>query len=131
MGLDMYILSLPEGMDARSRSRRWDSATEEVYWRKANAIHGWFVHNVQNDVDQCQWARIRKSDIKKLIDACNYVLNGGEGWEDVLPPTQGFFFGSYGYDSDYVDDIEFTQKKLTELLERWNPRKYYYYHSSW
>lgn len=29
--------------------------TEEVgYWRKANAIHGWFVDNVQKGNDDCK-----------------------------------------------------------------------------
>jgi hypothetical protein len=28
--------------------------TTVAYWRKANAIHSWFVQNVQDGVDECQ-----------------------------------------------------------------------------
>jgi hypothetical protein len=44
-----------------------------AYWRKANAIHKWFVDNIQDGVDDCKEYYININDIKKLIDVCKQV----------------------------------------------------------
>lgn len=43
------------------------------YWRKANAIHNWFVNNVQEGVDDCKeyWVSIEK--LQELLDLCKKV----------------------------------------------------------
>lgn len=39
----------------------FNSIAEDVgYWRKANAIHAWFVKNVQGGVDNCQSHEVSK-----------------------------------------------------------------------
>jgi hypothetical protein len=40
------------------------------YWRKANAIHGWFVRELADGVDECQRIRVTRSDLKTLRDVC-------------------------------------------------------------
>lgn len=47
--------------------------TEVGYWRKANAIHQWFVENVQYGEDNCHRYRVEKSDIEKLLETCKKV----------------------------------------------------------
>ena len=43
-----------DGLDMMLCHQNDDETHEEVgYWRKANAIHGWFVRNVQNGKDDC------------------------------------------------------------------------------
>jgi hypothetical protein len=32
------------------------------YWRKANAIHGWFINNVADGVDECQEIHLAESN---------------------------------------------------------------------
>jgi len=75
---------------------------EVAYWRKANAIHGWFVENVQGGVDDCDYHReVTKKDLENLRDTClkvltesilingivknGKVLENGE-WHDILEP---------------------------------------------
>ncbi len=57
------------------KSERISEITEQVaYWRKANAIHKWFVHNVQKGVDDCREYRVERSQLQALKDACDKVL---------------------------------------------------------
>ena len=45
------------------------------YWRKANAVHKWFVDHVQNGEDDCAYHReVKKEDLEDLRDACEKVL---------------------------------------------------------
>lgn len=51
---------------------------EVAYWRKANAIHNWFVKNVQDGVDECQNSYVSAEQLKELLDTCKAVLKGSE-----------------------------------------------------
>jgi len=52
------------------------SITEQVaYWRKANAIHAWFVENVQDGVDECQRTYVSREDLEELLDVVTRVLD--------------------------------------------------------
>ena len=42
--------------------------TDVAYWRKANAIHNWFVENVQNGNDDCGRYPVSEDQIKDLFD---------------------------------------------------------------
>lgn len=45
------------------------------YWRKANAVHKWFVDHVQGGVDDCAYHNeVTKKDLEDLRDACEKVL---------------------------------------------------------
>lgn len=48
---------------------------EVAYWRKANAIHKWFVDNVQDGIDDCGYYEISKEKIQELRQVCTKVLN--------------------------------------------------------
>ena len=91
---------------------------EVYYWRKANAIHKWFVDNIQNGIDNCEYHRpVTKEDLLKLSEVCEKVLSNHELAKELLPAMPGFFFGSYEYDEDYFEYVEETAelcKKLTE-----------------
>ena len=43
------------------------------YWRKANAIHKWFVENVQDDNDDCGYYEVSKKQLEELLEVCNTV----------------------------------------------------------
>lgn len=122
----------------------WLRTHEEVgYWRKANAIHNWFVENVQDGVDDCCYHReVTAEDLCDLLDVCMEVLNSCEvvdgkiadaSTAERLPPsTSGFFFGSTEYDEYYVQDIEHTIDVITEVLETTDfDTQMIYYVSSW
>lgn len=112
------------------------------YWRKANAIHQWFVTNVQNGVDDCRSYDVEREQLETLRDTCQTVLDvsikgepvverdmfGGQyesfphatvdvdAAKAVLPTQQGFFFGSYEYDQWYILDLESTVEQINRIL---------------
>jgi len=61
------------------KSDRIAYVEEEVgYWRKANAIHGWFVNNVQGGVDECEPHRVTREQLRQLLAVCKEVLDSVE-----------------------------------------------------
>lgn len=58
----------------------WTRIHEQVgYWRKANQIHNWFVNNIQDGIDDCQYHReVTEEDLIELLDICQRVLNASE-----------------------------------------------------
>jgi hypothetical protein len=53
------------------------------YWRKANAIHKWFVDTVQDGVDDCGSYEVSKNDLEQLLYICKLVKEHsrlGKGW---------------------------------------------------
>lgn len=69
MGLDMYLYRMPRYKNT--------TAKEEVgYWRKADQIHNWFVENVQNGADDCDFYECTEEDLGKLLEICMTVKNG-------------------------------------------------------
>lgn len=74
---------------------------EAAYWRKANAIHNWFVQNTQDGEDRNgveTW--VSREQLQELLDLCKHVLevaktekgmvqNGSRstptgGWEPIM-----------------------------------------------
>lgn len=106
-----------------------------AYWRKANAIHAWFVENVQSGVDDCKEYYCDPEKLKELLHLCYQTRDLIEKkllTEEtaVLPTQSGFFFGSTDYDEWYKEDIEETIRQL-EALDLDDAWAEYYYRSSW
>jgi hypothetical protein len=129
------------------------------YWRKANAIHKWFVDNVQNGEDDCSEYYVSKEKLIELYDTCIQVMaikekiltyvddeksitdekikkDDLEKLVELLPYQRGFFFGSTNYDEYYFQDVEDTieicNKCLNELKNNENTfMSEFYYQSSW
>lgn len=84
------------------------------YWRKANAIHNWFLENCAardkwaDPIDDCRPIEIPVEKLEELLDDCKKVLEDKSLATELLPTTDGFFFGSTEYDDWYFDDIEDT-----------------------
>ena len=102
---------------------------EAGYWRKANAIHKWFVDNCQDGVDDCRDAYVGFNDLQALLDLCRIVIIDKSKAEQLLPSTSGFFFGNTEYDEWYYNDIQNTIEILEKALEDKDGE--YYYSSSW
>lgn len=114
-----------------------DYGAEEVkfrvaYWRKANAIHDWFVQNVQNGVDECQEVWVSREQMQQLIDICKQVIEHPKKADELLPTRSGFFFGPTNYDEWYMDQLRFTAERFEKILK--DPafeKADFYYQSSW
>ena len=45
-----------------------------AYWRKANAIHQWFVENVQDGTDDCGEYHVSREQLEELLDLCKQIV---------------------------------------------------------
>jgi len=105
---------------------------ELAYWRKANAIHGWFVKNVQKDVDDCQEYYVSLDNLKQLKETCEKVLDNLSLANELLPAAKGFFFGDYSYDEYYQRDLVRTVEVLDKILSSPDAKDWWIqYRSSW
>jgi hypothetical protein len=111
------------------------------YWRKANAIHGWFVNTLAGGVDECQEIYVPRVALVDLLAACKAVLSvsAGVSKQDVadefgLNPTQGFFFGGYELDEYYDQDLKYTIEMIEHILTLISEDNYgwgFTYQASW
>jgi hypothetical protein len=104
---------------------------EAMYWRKANAIHRWFVNEVQEGEDNCREHYVSQKQLAQLLDLCRRVAGDHKLAPDLLPTQDGFFFGDTTYNNWYFEDIESTIVGLEAALKA-DPAHYeFYYRSSW
>ena len=145
MGLDMYLNAkrylwhtednlaekigehFPEIAGARIKA----ITAEAMYWRKSNAIHKWFVDNVQNGEDDCGDYEVSREQLMELLAVIETVLNDRSQASELLPPQAGFFFGNTDMDQWYWEDLESTKERLEKLLAQEMPGWWFEYHSSW
>jgi len=150
MGLDMYLYAKryvseysPGDKALRSELDKLTELTggfpiqevscEVVYWRKANAIHKWFVKNVQDGVDNCASHYVSRDKLEKLMELCKEVLDNHKKADELLPTGSGFFFGAIDYDEYYFEELQSTVTRLERLFS--NPEIMdnfqFEYQSSW
>ena len=155
MGLDMYLTKkmyvknwkhTPQ--DKRSKvvatigNKKIDTSKivnlefEAGYWRKANAIHNWFVTNVQNGNDDCGEYYVDLAQLKDLKSLCKHILHNRKRGnknlldkfcKDLIPTKEGFFFGTTDYDDYFFGSL----KQTIEQLDNLDDKGEYYYKSSW
>lgn len=150
MGLDMYFTArrtfwdfIDRGGTARKILDIFPELPDDIepsgtsvtvnfgYWRKANAIHNWFVQNVQGGKDDCQESWLSPDHMQALLDTVNKVLANTSLAPDLLPTKSGFFFGGTEYDELYWRDVEKTKKILENALDPKMKGWQFYYQASW
>lgn len=114
-------------------------STSCLYWRKANAIHSWFVQNCQGGIDECQ--RSDDIDFEQLaylrstcIDALAAYASGDLAKaEEILTPVGGFYFGGTGVDEWWAAEAQRTVEAIERLvnLAIETGGVTFYYESSW
>ena len=147
MGLDMYLYAerFVSNMEYRNEQDKFNAIVsaleaqeftmghviaevEVAYWRKANAIHAWFVGERE---DNCSPIYVEREQLETLQDICQQIMNKPALAEELLPTQGGFFFGGIEYDEWYMDIIKETHDKLSVLLatipEGWT----FKYQASW
>ena len=110
-----------------------ESIEEEVgYWRKFNALHSWFVRNIQDGVDDCGEYWISEEKLQELLEILENISYKGGSPEELLPTGEGFFFGSTEYDEYYFDDIKESINIINTVLKETDfTQSEIYYSSSW
>ena len=105
---------------------------EVAYWRKANAIHAWFVKNVQEGDDNCKQYYVYREQLKELLEICERIKANHELADQLLPVQPGFFFGPTEYDDWYFQYIDSAISQISKLDLGGEDRSFdYYYESSW
>jgi hypothetical protein len=110
-----------------------------IYWRKTNAIHNWFVKNVQDGVDDCGEYYVSQENLKELYaDITKAILSQDAS---IIKPTEGFFFGSTEADSFYWRELNRTAAQIKPIVDEWKKpfeeqdplirNSDFYYRSSW
>jgi hypothetical protein len=162
MGLDMYLYGKKYlssfNKDEKAKREKIAVIFKEIKfepievtfkifeWRKANAIHNWFVSNVQDGNDDCKEYSVEWEKLLELLDIINKVLgmagntkekiltNLGDNKlrEELLPTTSGFFFGDTEYNEDYTNDLKETKEMIEKLIKQKSKETLdFYYSSSW
>lgn len=137
MGLDMYLIKVPKGVDPMTRLNG-ETNDMVAYWRKANQIHGFFNEKL-NGVNDCIFYKVTKDILTELLDKCDevYMSVGSNGRVDpiiaarLLPTESGFFYGSTEYDNFYTDEIESTIEKLDKVILETDFENYDIYYYAW
>lgn len=116
MGLDQYAYSVPKGTDITQTK----DATQVYYWRKHPGLQGWmqrlYTEKGGEKEFNCEFVALTLRDLLRLRKDIE---------QDLLPKTQGFFFGSTTGEEKAMD-MEFIAKAISEISE---DREVYYY--SW
>lgn len=150
MGLDMYLskrvyvganyehnnvqgeINLTSGKENKPIAvnlKRVSAIIEIVaYWRKDNHIHRWFVENVQDGEDDCKEYYVEQELLGDLVSLCEKVLSNKEQASELLPTSEGFFFGNTQYNEYYFESLQYTIDMLKPLLKEEGD---FYYDSSW
>lgn len=104
-----------------------------AYWRKANAIHNWFVKHIQGGEDDCDVHReVTAEDLLSLYNLCLIVKKEPQTAKTILPTRGGFFFGDTEYGDWYMQDIDSTIEQIDKILKETDfSTEALYYVSSW
>lgn len=100
-----------------SKSVSRDTLYKVGYWRKANAIHRWFVENCADGEDDCRPVECSIEQLESLLANCKLVKKLPEMAERVLPTQEGFFFGGTEYGEDYFHDIDNTIEIIKAVIK--------------
>jgi len=104
------------------------------YWRKANAIHNYFVQTLGEGVDECQEMYVPRETLSDLRERCQDVIASSDmeqmAQEVGLETVSGFFFGDTEYGEWYKEDLKLTIEICDFVLAL--PEEYsLHYQASW
>jgi hypothetical protein len=95
-------------------------------WRNANAIHKWFVDNIQQGKDDCGEYDVSVKELQKLLDIVHEILADKSKAPELLPTQKDFVYGKFEYDKSYWKDVEYTKELLEKIvnsaedMKRWH-----------
>lgn len=103
-----------------------------AYWRKANAIHKWFMALDEYNDDNIGDVYVTRENLKELKRLCMQVLFTPSKADELLPTEAGFFFGSTEYDEWYLEKLKDTIEQINGILDANDDDGIHYiYSSSW
>lgn len=109
------VKSYPEVEQFFKRFVNYSYAQSDAYFRKVNAVYGFFKHKLVDE--ECF---VTLSDINDLIQRAEEVLTDNSKAEELLPTCSGFFFGSTDYDEYYFEDLKDIIGQMEKLKANYN-----------
>jgi hypothetical protein len=100
-----------------------------AYWRKFNALHSWFVANVQYGIDECEPHIVTIDHLKKLREDLKELNKTNV--DEKFATQGGFFFGSTDYDDYFWADVERLKCEVEYLINQQPTDTMYVYQSNW
>ncbi len=113
MGLDIYIRKGTK-TSTTHETDLWDETEEFAYWRKFDALHKWFVENVCEGNDDCEYWNIEREKLEEFLSILKSLTP--ENCDELLPTQSGFFFGSADHDEWYWNDVNKTIPIIETIL---------------
>jgi hypothetical protein len=112
------------GKESNSVYAAYDGSWVQVtacYWRKANAVHAWFVDHCQGGVDECQEAPVHPEQLAALLAACENALDAYRSGDldkamRAMEPRSGFFFGSTEIDQWWAAGMASTISEIRRVI---------------
>ncbi|EKB7620541.1 hypothetical protein OPL82_002500 [Enterococcus faecalis] len=125
MGLDMWLYE---------KEQEKGEAQEIGYWRKANQIRAFFASYAPELIgENIEMLAVNKEmllELKRRINCCLTERNENISSE-LLPTSEGFFFGSSEYDGWYYEQLENTLPIIEEALIAINNNNLVFYGEWW
>ena len=127
MGLDQFFEKrhiIWHGSGKRPKSTI--EVFEGGYFRKFNALHGWIVDCCAEGVDNCKPIEVEQEKLEALLEVLTKVHEDHDLADDLLPLTDGFFFGNrrdeqgnliVEYDEYYFEDVADAIVVVEDLIE--------------
>ena len=146
MGLDMYLSAkrylwsfnehdqalankIDEMIGGASLGHTNEVRKEAFYWRKAWAIHHWFVMNAQGGEDNCGEYFVSRDLLGNLLDTLKKVDKNPSIAEDILPLQADDNDGKEWEIEQIRRTIPALEKLISDedIKDNWD----FYYSSSW
>lgn len=114
MGLDMYIAKDENG-----------KLEEVAYFRKFNALHGYFDERYY--LDNPGKIKLDNNIVEDVYDRLTRIIKAPEKASELLPTYKGPFFGSYEYGDIYYYHIAEAFEIFHKLKQIDVDKENYYY----
>jgi len=141
MGLDMFLYDVTEIGPDRDKWPQWvwngiydrgDKTVRVAKLRKFNALHRWFVTEIQGGVDECEMSRrITADELKGLLAALKAIVEEPSEGPLRLPVQPGYFFGSTEYGTWYEEEVRDAIPAIENAIKLTEAGRDLRYLSSW
>ena len=114
--LALASIDFPTSVPLDFSYRHFEVRLPIACWRKANQIRHFIVENYGKGVDDCKSIYLTDGQLGQILDVIKEVGNDPVKAEKLLPPIEGFYFGTQEIDRYYWQDLAYTKDVLEKTL---------------
>lgn len=115
--LALASIDFPTSVPLDFSYRHFEVRLPLATWRKANQVHNYIVKEIGKGIDDQKPIYLTDEHLEQILDVIREVGNDPVKAEKLLPPKDGFFFGSTDIDEYYWQDLAYTRERLKQILE--------------